>query len=398
MLRGCGNMRFIRKSFRYSQFPILLLIATAGIILPWSSWTSSETLRQTAAVTPVQVSKPFKNWGLFNTKSQSHIHAPEAWRLTEGSKDILVAVIDTGVDSAHPDLSANIWKGKLGKNEYGWDFVANKPNPADIHGHGTHVAGIIGAKANSEQGVSGVARRVSILPLRYYSDGNSGSTNLRNTIQAIQYAVDSGARIINYSGGGPEFSEAEYLAIKKAEAKGILFVAAAGNDHHDADVEENYYYPSAYSLPNIISVAAIDINNGLLKTSNWGKKKIDVAAPGENIFSTLPGGHYGYMTGTSQATAFVSGLAALLLSKDPTLTPVELKRIIVNSVDPIPALAGKIATGGKINAYQALLSLDLLRKGPLLGTKEELAHSQAEPLFFESPTTVLRKVSDSSTP
>src|SRR4029077_10572959 len=124
---------------------------------------------------------------------------------------------------------------------------------------------------------------------------NPGSVNLRNTVKAINYAIDHGARIINYSGGGPEFSEEEYLAIKRAESKGILFVAAAGNERQNTDLVENYYYPSAYRLSNIISVAATDIHNNLLPSSNWGKKSVDVAAPGENIYSTLPQNKFGYM-------------------------------------------------------------------------------------------------------
>jgi len=302
---------------------------------------------------------PYKNWGLVNSLAKSHIHALDAWRIEEGRRDIVVAVIDTGVDPNHEDLSVNIWRDPLIKDKpvFGWNFVVDKPNPVDEHGHGTHVAGIIGAVANPRAGISGVAHRVSIMPVKYYSDANPGSVNLKNTVRAINYAIEHGARIINYSGGGPEFSEDEYLAIKKAEAKGILFVAAAGNEHQNTDLVENYYYPSAYHLSNIISVAATDIRNNLLASSNWGKRRVDVAAPGEDIYSTLPGGRYGKMSGTSQATAFVSGLAALLLSQDPTLKPEQLKELIMNSVDRIPQLSEKIATGGRVNAYQALLSL-----------------------------------------
>src|SRR5581483_9474864 len=151
----------------------------------------------------------------------------------------------------------------------------------------------IGATSDPRIGVSGVAHKVSIMSVKYYSDANPGSVNLKNTVKAINYAVDHGAKIINYSGGGPEFSEEEYLAIKKAEAQGVLFVAAAGNEHQNTDLVENYYYPSAYRLSNIISVAATDIHNNLLPSSNYGKSRVDIAAPGENIYSTLPGGSYG---------------------------------------------------------------------------------------------------------
>jgi subtilisin family serine protease len=360
----------------------------------------------------------YKNWGLTNTTAKSHIDAPDAWKIEEGDPNIVVAVIDTGIDASHPSLKKNIWHSGLtkilnapmklvkstlkvfrkkdhhqeagmipeseflpqqeqaapdedfGDHEYGWNFVTNKANPNDEHGHGTHVAGIIGAVADPKSGVSGVAHNVSIMSVKYYSDANPGSVNLKNTVRAINYAVDHGARIINYSGGGPEFSEDEYLAIKKAESKGILFVAAAGNEHQNTDLQENYYYPSAYRLSNILSVAATDIHNNLLATSNWGKKRVDVAAPGENIYSTLPGGRYGYMSGTSQATAFVSGLAALLLSQDSSLTPVQLKEIIMSSVDRFPQLENKLATGGRVNAYAALMAL---KSGPRYKTRPILA-------------------------
>ena len=323
-------------------------------------------------------SAPFKNWGLANTQAKSHIQALEAWKISEGSKDVVVAVIDTGIDANHKDLSKNVWRagsmvgGLAGENAgksisggaakaasdvYGWNFVLDQPNPVDEHGHGTHVAGIIGAVANPKTGVSGVAHNVSIMSVKYYSDANTGAVNLRNTVRAISYAVEHGAKIINYSGGGPEFSEEEYLAIKKAEAAGVLFVAAAGNERQNTDLVENYYYPSAYRLSNIISVAATDIQNQLLRSSNWGKSKVDVAAPGENIYSTLPGGRYGYMSGTSQATAFVTGMAALILSQNPKLKPTQIKEIIMSSVDRFPQLESKVATGGRVNAYKALLAM-----------------------------------------
>src|SRR5207244_2453282 len=130
------------------------------------------------------------------------------------------------------------------------------------------------------------------------SASNPESLNVSNSAKAIKYAVDHGAKIINYSAGGPEFSEDEYRAIKEAELRGVLFVSAAGNDHQNTDQVENYYYPAAYRLSNIIAVAATDIHNNLLSSSNWGKKRVDVAAPGESIYSTLPNGRFGYMTGT----------------------------------------------------------------------------------------------------
>jgi len=345
------------------------LVLTLGLALPGldsiafaknnkSSLTQiSASNRYSFKTQPVR----FKNWGIANAQSQSHVHAVDAWEIERGKREIIVAVIDTGVDSNHPDLKLNIWepnKKHTQRTGYGWNFVRDNAQPTDDHGHGTHVAGIIGAIANPESGVSGVAQSVSIMAVKYYSETASGAVNLANTVKAIDYAVKNGAKIINYSGGGPEFSEEEYLAIRRAELAGVLVVAAAGNEHQDTDQVENYYYPSAYRLSNIISVAATDIHNRLIRSSNWGARRVDVAAPGENIYSTLPNGKYGYMTGTSQATAFVSGIAALLLSKNPQLTPVELKKIILENVDRFPTLAGKVATSGRVNAFKSLLALE----------------------------------------
>ena len=328
-------------------------ILAALTVLSFGSIAGSSKLRQ-AAKDALKLSS-FKNWGIANARAASHIDALEAWKIEKGSKNVLVAVIDTGLDATHPDLKANVYHDKDG--HYGFDFVKNSADPKDDHGHGTHVAGIIGAVANPKTGVAGVSQTVSLESVKYYADSNTGAVNLRNTVKAIEWAVNSGAKIINYSGGGPEFAEEEYLALKKAEAKGILVVAAAGNERSDTDKPENYYYPSAYRLTNIISVAATDINNHLIRSSNWGKTKVDVTAPGENIFSTLPGGRYGFMTGTSQATAFVTGIAALLLAHDPSLTPARIKEIIRGSVDTYPELKDKVAAGGRVNAKKALLAL-----------------------------------------
>ncbi len=334
---------------------LVVLQVTCLSILVLSFSFAPEIYRTTAGL------PSYKNWGLTNSSFNSHIQAVDAWKIEEGSRDVVVAVVDTGIDSKHKDLEKNIWKNPKtypkGKIEFGWNFVNNTPNPKDEHGHGTHVSGIIGAVANPRTGVSGVAHRVSIMAVKYYSDTNSGAVNLKNTIKALHYAIDHGARIINYSGGGPEYSHEEYLAIKKAAENGIIFICAAGNEHQNVDQKSNAYFPASYHLGNMISVAATDIHNNLLSSSNWGKNTIDVAAPGENIYSTLNEGRYGYMSGTSQATAFVTGLAALLLAHNPSLTPYQVKKIIMNSVDHFSQLNDKITTSGRVNAYLALMQL-----------------------------------------
>lgn len=318
-----------------------------------------------------------RNWGLDNDEHPSHINVRKAWKITRGSHKIRVAVVDTGIDANHPDLKDNICR-KPGSDEYGFDFVTNKKNPEDKHGHGSHVAGIIGATAKAGAGASGVAPNICIMAVRYYSDTATGAQNLSNTVKAINYAVDNGANIINYSGGGAEFSAAELKAIQRAEAKGILFVAAAGNEYQNTDEAGNSYYPAAYGLTNIVAVAATNIRNQILTSSNWGKKHVHVAAPGEQIFSTLPKGRYGYLTGTSQATAFVSGLAALILSENPDLKPSEVRDIIMKSSDKLPGLENKLASGGRINAYAALRLTVAMRDGKSSTLLAKLDKEEAE--------------------
>jgi thermitase len=294
-----------------------------------------------------------RNWGLGANAAK----VQKAWSITQGSKNVVVAVIDTGIDSHHPDLKPNLWKAPLKSSVYGWDFVTKQANPIDTHGHGTHIAGIIGSIANPKTGTAGVAQQVQIMPIRYYSESAPGNVNLANTIKALHYAIDNGARIINYSGGGPEYSEAEFQAMKKAEERGVLIVAAAGNEGQNTDLDQNRYYPAAYEhkgLKNIISVASIDVDGRLLSSSNYGVKSVDIAAPGEGILSTIPNAKYGKLTGTSQATAFVSGVAALILSKQPGLSPIQVKEAIMKSAAFSTHLSGKVASAGSLDAVKAL--------------------------------------------
>ncbi len=279
-----------------------------------------------------------KNWGI----NKIELNKVE----NNFNKEIIVAVIDTGIDPNHQDLKNNVWRDNFLLNVFGWNFVTDQPNPYDHHGHGTHVAGII----------KSVNNKVIILPIKYYSETNTGIVNLRNTIKSIYYAINNGARIINYSGGGPEFSEDEYLAFKEAERKNILIVAAAGNNSQNIDMLENFYYPASYRLSNIIVVTGSDIKDKLVPFSNWGRKSVDVTAPGENIYSTIPGS-YGYMSGTSQATAFVTGISSLILNKKPNLKPNEVRDIIIKSVDKVDSLEGKVLSNGRVNVYRALKSL-----------------------------------------
>ena len=311
------------------------------------------------------------SWGHL---SKYGVEAEKAWSLVKdkcSTSGVTVAVVDTGVDSSHPDLKNSLWVntkemyGKPGVDDdgngfiddvHGWDFVTRSGKIIDNNNHGTHIAGIIGARAGSSTGYSGICPGVKIMSLRYYDKNASGVQNLKNTVRALEYAVSQGADIINYSGGGAEFSRAEMMALKKAEEKGILVVAAAGNERSNSDV--NLYFPAAYDLNNILSITAINAEGNVLPSSNWGIKKVQIAAPGNSILSTLPGGSYGTMTGTSQATAFVSGIAALMLSVNKSLKVSDIKRRIVDTAVRHKQLVGKTQFGATANAHRAVLAAE----------------------------------------
>jgi subtilisin family serine protease len=307
-------------------------------------------------------------WGLHNDGTSgtedADIDAPEAWDIATDCGSIVVAVIDSGVDYGHPDLNDNIWSnpGEIpgdgidnDLNGYvddvqGWDYVGDDNDPGDMNSHGTHVAGTIGAEGNNATGTTGVCWTAKIMPLRFLDD--SGAGTVADEISAIDYAIANGASIINASFSSDAFSIFEEDAISDAMDAGILFVAAASNDG-DATPE----YPAGLDLDNIISVAATDQDDELAWFSNYGASWVDVGAPGVNIYSTLPGGIYGFKNGTSMATPHVVGLAGLIWNTDQSLTHAEVKGVILITVDPLASLLGKTVTGGRINAFNALDAL-----------------------------------------
>lgn len=336
-------------------------------------------------------------WGM-NGSSIADIQTSKAWNISRGSKNIIVAVIDTGIDVNHPDIKNNLWKNPgetgldaKGRNKatngidddknghiddvHGWNFVQGDHNLEDNHGHGTHIAGIVGAEGGNGVGISGVAPNVSIMVLKYYDPKAKHNDNLGNTIKSIRYANKMGAKIINYSGGGLEFSRPEYNAIKESREKGILFVAAAGNERSNSDIHR--YYPADYNLDNIISVTAINQKAKVLASSNYGTESVHIAAPGEDIFSLLPGGRYGKMTGTSQATAFVSGVATLVFANNEGFEYTHVRKQILATTDEIPGLREKTKTSGKLNSYAALAIQDSIAANGALAQ---------ESIQFRSPT------------
>lgn len=305
-----------------------------------------------------ELSSKFASWGISPAQNQASINLLPAWKNFKGAqREVVVAVIDTGIDPTHPFLKNNIYDPNKAKvsGSFGVDFSKGKMGkykPMDHHGHGTHVAGII----------KSVFPQVKILALKYYDQNASGQDNLSSTIKALRYAVDSNVDIINYSGGGPEPAREELEILKEAERKGILVIAAAGNEESNIDKINNAYYPASYGLKNIVTVTAHDKKLTPLPSSNYGKKSVDLSAPGHRIKSALPNGRAGYLTGTSQATAFASGVAAMLKAQYPNLSAFEIKEILKSSAKRELSLLSKCSSGGRLDASQALELASKLRK------------------------------------
>jgi subtilisin family serine protease len=309
--------------------------------------------------------------GLTSPANQYGSRAGEAWLLGHtGSKNVIVGVIDEGIMTTHEDLAANIWVNPYeipnngiddDGNGYiddvnGWDFVNNDKTVYHTNQdeHGTHVAGTIGAVGGNKKGVAGVCWNVTIISCKFL--GNNGGTTA-NAIKAIDYITDLKTKhnlnivALNNSWGGGGFSQALQDAIERANKANILFIAAAGNSASNNDAVASY--PSNYPNDNVIAVASINSTGKLSTFSNYGAAKVDLGAPGENIYSTLPGKKgaftYGSYSGTSMATPHVTGAAALYASTHPGLTAAQIKAAILNSVISTPSLTGKCLTGGRLN-------------------------------------------------
>jgi subtilisin family serine protease len=317
-----------------------------------------------------------EQWGLHNAgqtggTADADINAPEMWARVKGDKNLVVAVIDTGVNYEHPDLKANIWTnpGEIPGNGidddgngvvddvHGFNAVANNGNPMDDHGHGSHCAGVIGAESNNVHGGRGVMQDVSIIGCKFLSASGGGTTS--GAIACLDYLRNLKTRSVNPVniiatsnswGGGPS-SEALKDAIKAHQDLGILFVAAASNDSADNDVVETY--PADYPLANIISVAASNSKDEKAYFSNFGKRSVHVGAPGEDILSTVLGSEYEMMSGTSMATPFVTGLAGMIKADQPQLNYLQVKNLVMAGGVPTPALVGKTVSGRRIRAIDS---------------------------------------------
>jgi subtilisin family serine protease len=308
------------------------------------------------------------NTGLFG-KAGVDVNVMSAWDSTLGAEDLVVAVIDSGIDLDHPDLVSNIWRNTAeipnnglddDRNGFiddvsGYDFVDDDGDPNDLMFHGTHCAAIVAASLNNNRGVCGIAPKVKLLPLRVLNSRGEGDT--ADLMRAVQYAISLrkrgvNIRVISASLGGGEYQEALKELLDEANRFGILVVAAAGNEGSDNDAKPTY--PAGYTSSNVISVAALDPWGGLASFSNYGATSVDVGAPGVFIWSAFLFGFYLPFDGTSMAAPFVSGAAALMFSQRPDLTPAEVIETIKRTVTPLPGLRGKMSAPGMLNVGAAL--------------------------------------------
>lgn len=308
-------------------------------------------------------------WALLSRSNDVDIDAPEAWEITTGSSEVVVGVVDTGIDWTHKDLQANMWRN-LGEtingidddgngyvdDYYGWNSISDSWYSRDDHSHGTHCAGTIGATGNNNMGLPGVNWNVKLMSLKFL--GANGWGSYSDAIQVIDYAIKQkkrgvNLRVLSNSWGGSWYSHSLYEAIVRANNAEILFVAAAGNDNKNNDSSASY--PANYNVPNVISVAAVDSAGRRASFSNYGKRTVDLGAPGVSIFSTVRGGSYAYYSGTSMATPHVSGVAALMVGLRGDFSALQLKESLLANTKPLPSLSNITVTGGMLSAYRALV-------------------------------------------
>ena len=330
-----------------------------------------------------------KLWGLRNTGSNepksdgsraisgvegADIAVEAAWGLNKGSRKVVIAVIDTGIDYNHPDLKNNVWTNAQevagngiddDKNGYvddihGWNAFAKNGDPMDGNAHGTHCAGTIGAEHDNSMGVAGVMNEVSLMGVKFLS--NEGSGTLADAVIAIDYATKMNVDIMSNSWGGGGYSLAMEDAIKAAKNKGILFVAAAGNDAANNDSVP--HYPSNYAVDNVISVASHTFNDELSTFSCYGKKTVHVAAPGTNILSTTPNNQYKVFSGTSMATPHVSGALGLLIAQEGRLPVLDVRNRLMATSTPGSVYRKSTVGGGRLNAYNLLTDTRIPRPTP----------------------------------
>jgi len=304
------------------------------------------------------------DYALVDSPDDHDIDAPSAWGTRTSCAK--VAILDTGIDTDHPDLASNVYKSSdkpnNGKDDdkngyvddtYGFNAINGKGSGEDDNGHGTHVSGIIAGRGNNGNGSSGVCWSAKLIAVKFMNSKGKGSTSA--AIDGIDYAVKTGAKIVNCSFGSSSKSSALHDAVDYAQDHNVLLVVAAGNDSENIDKAPTY--PASFSDSNILAVAASTSDDTLASFSNYGSEDVDVAAPGDSIFSTYLGGGYKVLSGTSMAAPYTAGTAALLRKQESDATYGNLRYAIRHKVDKPPALAGKVAYDGRLNVQKALAAI-----------------------------------------
>jgi len=303
-------------------------------------------------------------YALIDSPGDHDIDAPTAWGTR--SSCAKVAILDTGIDTDHPDLKSNVYKSadkpNNGKDDdkngyvddtYGYNTIKGKGSGEDDDGHGTHVSGIVGGRGNNDVGVSGTCWSTKLLAVKFMNSHGKGSTS--DAIEGIDYAVKQGFKIVNCSFGSSSKSSSLHDAVDYAQDHNTLLVVAAGNDSENID--KHPLYPASYGDSNILAVAATTSTDALASFSNFGSEAVDVGAPGDSIYSTYLGGGYRILSGTSMAAPYTAGVAALLRKQQSDATYGNLRYAIRHKVDKPPALDGKVAYDGRLNAEKALAAI-----------------------------------------
>lgn len=374
-----GQMEILKLSFgTYGYIPETKISAlNFSTFSALGSENAIISVEPNVVYTPLEADVPTDKywkaqWGFNNTGKNNwvagpqgeDIHALDAWKITKGSSNIIIAVIDSGAKIDHPDLQENIYTNQAELNGtegvdddgngyvddvHGWDFAYNDPNPDDEIGHGTHVAGLIGASHNTI-GIAGMMAHVQIMPLKFLTKERKGDT--KHAVMAIDYAIKMGAKIINNSWGSEGQSEFLQKAIQAANEKGIIFVASAGNSKNDNEIKP--VFPSSYKIPNIISVGATNGFGDKASFSNWGKSIVNVFAPGALIVSLTPDDKNTYKSGTSMSAPIVTGALGLLLSENPGMDVQTAKTRLMETSDNKEKFS-ELGVSGRLNVHRLLI-------------------------------------------
>jgi subtilisin family serine protease len=379
-LLGAAQGRMMRR-FTGVGGGRLVLVRTRGASSAAATDALRTRLRRTAGVayaepdyllfasqirTPNDPAYP-RQWALTERPDGHDIHAPQAWLARTSCAR--VAILDTGIDTHHPDLLPNLSKSRdkpdNGRDDdhdgyvddtYGYDAVTGRGSGQDDDGHGTHVAGIVAARSNNALGVAGTCWSSKLLPVKFMDKRGNGS--IAALVDGLEYAVRQGVKIVNCSFGSTANASTLRQAVSYAQRHGVLLVVAAGND--GANVDKRPVYPAAYSNSNVLAVAATTETDELASFSDFGARSVDLGAPGQDILSTYLGGGYKVLSGTSMAAPYAAGVAALLRKQAPAATAADLRFAIRSTADPLPSLAGRVGSGGRLDAARALAAIGSL--------------------------------------